>query len=183
MSTGNEPGRGTEGAGQPLLGEMLCFLGLTNAGDIEGSLRRQEEEGGRLGSCLLDSGLVDEETLLAVLGALHRVPTVDAAALEGIPLEAVRLLPARAAIIAGAVPLTRAGRKLRVAMTEPTSLARIDDLWRVTGLDIEPHLALEVRVAEAHERLYGAPVSERLARTRRRIAERIERRRNPAFAD
>ena len=169
-------GHGGRGA-SPLLGEMLRFLGLATPVDIEGSLRRQEQDGGRLGSCLLDSGLVDEGTLLAVLGAKLRVPTADAATLAAIPLDAVRLLPARAALVAGAVPIARRDRTLDVAMTDPTSCTRIDDLWRVTGLVIAPRLALEVRIAETQERLYGAPVSERLARTRRRISERLERRR------
>jgi hypothetical protein len=165
-----------DGSGLPPLGEMLRFLGLATATDIEGSLKRQELDGGRLGTCLLDSGLVDEETLLAVLGAQLKVPTVDAAALAAIDPALVRQLPARAALQTGAVPLERRGKVLEVAMVDPTSLALLDDLWRVTRLDIAPRLALEVRVAEAHERLYGAPVAERLARTRRRIAQRLERR-------
>jgi len=176
MATGETTRIMAARAGLPRLGEMLYFLGLATEGDIESSLRRQEADGGKLGSCLLDSGLIDEGTLLAVLGAQLHVPTIDAPALAAIPLEAVRLIPARAALLAGAVPLVRRDRMLEVAMTDPTSLARLDELKSVTGLRIEPRLALEVRIAEAQERLYGAPVSERLARTRRRIAERLRRR-------
>ena len=124
-ATGEAPGS-AESPGLPRLGEMLRFLGLVTAGDIEGSLRRQSLEGGRLGSCLLDSGLVDEDTLLAVLGTQLRVATADAAMLAAVPLEAVKLLPARAAILAGAVPLARSGRTLEVAMTEPTSMSPLD---------------------------------------------------------
>ena len=181
MTAGETIGKEAAAIGLPRLGEMLCFLGLTRTDDIEGSLRRQEADGGRLGSCLLDSGLVEEETLLAILGAQLHVPTADAAALAAVPLEAVRLIPARAALLTGAVPLVRRDRTLEVAMTDPTSLARIDELRSVTRLRIEPRLALEVRIAEAQERLYGAPVSERLARTRRRIAERLERRKHAAL--
>ena len=98
--------------------------------------------------------------------------TVDAATLAAVPLANAALLPARAALVACAVPLARQGRTLEVAMLDPCSMPLLDELAAVSRLAIVPRLALEVRLAECLERLYGAPISERLERTRERIARR-----------
>lgn len=156
------------------LGEILRFLGVVSEDDLARALGRQCDEGGRLGSCLLDAGLIDEETLLAALGAQQGTETVDAKRLGEIAVGLSVLLPARVAVLAGAVPLARSGASLEVAMTEPTDIARLDDLARVTRLRIVPKLGLELRVTEALERLYDLSISERLARLRRKLAQRSE---------
>ncbi len=157
---------------RPKLGETLRFFGILSGAEVEGALERQANDGGRLGTCLLDSGIVDEATLLAALGAQLKVETVDAATLAAVPLANAALLPARAALVASAVPLARNGRTLEVAMLDPDSMPLLDELAAVSRLTIVPRLALEVRLAECLERLYGAPISERLLRTRERIDRR-----------
>jgi type IV pilus assembly protein PilB len=158
----------TEGRRQSL-GEILRFLGVLTGEDLDRALRRQVDEGGKLGTCLLEAGLVDEETLLAALGAQQRVETVDSRRLEAVSASASALLPVRAAVLAEAVPLGASGATLEVAMSDPTDIARLDDLARVTRRRIVPRLALELRVVEALERLYQVELSERLARLRRRL--------------
>jgi type IV pilus assembly protein PilB len=155
------------------LGELLSSFGLLTAPEVESALRRQRNEGGRLGTCLLDSGVASEPTLLAALGAQQRVETVDGGSLLLVPREAARLLPVRAALHASAVPLARSGRVLEVAMLDPQSLVLRDELESALRVQIVPRLALEVRLFEAMERLYGIAGSDRLARTRARIVKRL----------
>lgn len=161
---------------RPKLGETLRFFGILSGAEVEGALKRQADEGGRLGTCLLDSGLVDEATLLAALGAQLKVETVDAARLAAVPQSNAALLPARAALVAWAVPLARTGRSLEVAMLDPCSMPLLDELSAVARLTIVPRLALEVRLAECLERLYDLTISGRLERTRARIAKRLAQR-------
>lgn len=157
---------------RPKLGETLRYLGLLSGAEVEIALGRQVNEGGRLGTCLLDTGLIDEATLLAALGAQLHVETVDAATLAAVPQANASLLPARAALVARAVPLGRNGRNLEVAMLDPCSLRLIDELAAVSRLTIVPRLALEVRLTECLERLYDQTISGRFARTRARIERR-----------
>ena len=157
---------------RPKLGETLRFFGLLSGAEVEIALSRQANEGGRLGTCLLDTGLVDEATLLAALGAQQHVATVDAARLAALPVTVAALLPARAALVARAVPLARMGRRLEVAMLDPGAMRLIDELSAVRRMIIVPRLALEVRLTECLERLYDQTISGRLARTRERIAKR-----------
>lgn len=161
---------------RPKLGETLRFFGILSGAEVEGALERQANEGGRLGTCLLDSGLVDETTLLAALGAQLKVETIDAATLAALPKSNADLLPARAALIASAVALGRTGKSLEVAMLDPCSMPLLDGLAAVSRLIIVPRLALEVRLAECLERLYDLTISGRLARTRERIARRMAQR-------
>ncbi len=157
---------------RPRLGETLRFFGLLSGAEVEGALERQANDGGRLGTCLLDSGLVDEATLLAALGAQLKVETVDAATLAAVPQSNAGLLSARAALVACAVPLARKGRTLEVAMLDPCSMSLLDELAAVSRMTIVPRLALEVRLSECLERLYDLTISGRLARTRARIERR-----------
>ena len=160
------------------LGELLRRFGLLSEADLACAMSRQANEGGRLGTCLLDIGGVEERTLLAALGAQRGMPTIEAAALRAVPAEVAALLPARAALLLHAVPIARSARHLEVAMMDPAALAAVDDLERLTRLKVLPRLALEVRLHEALERLYRVAVSERLERTRRRL----ERRAGAVFA-
>lgn len=161
---------------RPKLGETLRFFGILSGAEVEGALERQINEGGRLGTCLLDSGLVDEATLLAALGAQLKVETVDAATLAAVPRSNAALLPARAALVASAVPLARKGKTLEVAMLDPGSMPLLDGLEAVSRLTIVPRLALEVRLTECLERLYDVTISGRMARTRDRIQRRLAQR-------
>ena len=58
-------------------------------------------------------------------------------------------------------------------MMDPDCMTLVDALESVARLRIVPRLALEVRVAESLERLYGLAVDDRLARTRSRIARHL----------
>ncbi|MBP9145502.1 MAG: hypothetical protein KBF21_08430 [Thermoanaerobaculia bacterium] len=160
---------------RPKLGETLRFFGLLSGAEVEIALSRQANEGGRLGTCLLDTGLMDEATLLAALGAQLHAATVDGATLAAVPQSNATLLPARAALVARAVPLARNGRTLEVAMLDPGSMRLIDELSAVSRMIIVPRLALEVRLTECLERLYDQTISGRLARTRARIERRREK--------
>jgi type IV pilus assembly protein PilB len=161
---------------RPKLGETLRFFGILSGAEVEAALLRQANEGGRFGTCLLDSGLVDETTLLAALGAQLKIETVDGARLAALPESNAAMLPARAALVGWAVPLSRTRRNLEVAMLDPCSMPLLDELAAVSRLTIVPRLALEVRLEECLERLYGLPPSGRFERTRARIARRLAQR-------
>ena len=78
---------------RPKLGETLRFFGLLSGAEVEIALSRQVNEGGRLGTCMLDTGLVDEATLLAALGAQQNVATVDGGELAALPASAAIARP------------------------------------------------------------------------------------------
>ncbi len=124
---------------RPKLGETLRFFGLLSGAEVEIALGRQVNEGGRLGTCLLDTGLVDEATLLAALGAQQNVATVDAATLAAVPASA-NAPSCRRARRWWRVPCRSPGpgARLEVAMLDPGSLRLIDELSAVSRMVIVP---------------------------------------------
>jgi hypothetical protein len=151
---------------------MLLRVGWIGEADLRAALQRQENEGGRIGTCLLDSGRVDEPTLLAALGAQQRLATIDLGRRREIREEEAELLPLRVALQTQSVPLGLAGEALEVAMIDAGSLELVDRIESCVRRRVVPYLGLEIRVLAALESLYSVEVSERHRRTRARLEMR-----------
>ena len=153
------------------LGEVLLSIGAVDAGGLNRALMLQRSTGGRLGTILLEQGIVSEETLARALARATGRNYAHWDRVLAAPREVLALLPPKIAIRAGAVPFEREGRVLRVAMRDPNDLAVEDELALVAGRKIEPWTIAEFRLAEALERFYGERRSARF----RVLSERIER--------
>lgn len=162
------------GARSRQIGQVLLCLGLIDREALVRGLRRQCDEGGRLGTCLLDLGLIDEPSLLAALGAARGVAVADGDMLAGASGEVTERLPRRAARLLRALPFGRGPNGIRVALEDPTSLATLDQLRRILGGPVEPHLALEIRLAQALDHHYGVEAPGRFVRILERRARRSE---------
>lgn len=158
------------------LGEVLLSIGAVSAVGLSRALMLQRSTGGRLGTILLEQGIVTEETLARALSKSTGRSYAHWDRVKNAPRELVALLPAKIAIRAAAVPFDREGRVLRVAMRDPYDLAAEDELALVTGRKIEPWSIAEFRLAEALERFYGERRSARF----RVLSERLERGIRPA---
>jgi type IV pilus assembly protein PilB len=55
-----------------------------------------------------------------------------------------------------ALPVSRGGRKLVVAMANPSNIFAIDDIKFITGYEVEPHVASEAAVKKALDRAYDS---------------------------
>ena len=55
----------------------------------------------------------------------------------------IKLLPGDVATKFMALPVSRSGRRLIVAMANPTNIFAIDDIKFITGYEVEPHVATE----------------------------------------
>ena len=137
----------------------------------------------RLGKCLVEAGIVDEMTLLGVLGEEKKSPTIDqlliglglldddniARALarqlrfpfislqeREIPPQVTSLVTAEVATTHVIVPVELAGGKLLVAMADPLDSSAIQVLRVVTGMSIEVVVASRQDILEAIVRYYPA---------------------------
>ena len=153
------------------LGEVLLSIGALGVGTLNRALALQRSTGGRLGTILLEQGLVTEETLARALSKVTGRPYAHWDRIRDAARDATALLPMKVAIRVLAVPFEREGRVLRVAMRDPNDLAAEDEIALVTGKKVEPWCTAEFRIAEALERFYGERRSARF----RVLAERLER--------
>ncbi|QXE90167.1 GspE/PulE/PilB domain-containing protein [Geomonas subterranea] len=137
------------------LGEMLMKIGALDAFQLEQVLNAQAIYGGRLGTNLVEMGLVEEDQLARVLSEQLGVPCVDHDLLAEVPQSLLELLPLELAERYRALPVSLDGKRLMVAMADPSDFKAIDEIGFITGLVIIPRVCSELRLSIALERYYG----------------------------
>lgn len=109
---------------------------------------------GDIKKLLLDLGYANEEQVYSAYAKQLGYPFVDFSR-ERVDPSAVNLVPQHFAQRYNVIPVRKVGdRKLLVAMADPTNIVAIDDLRLVTGLDIEPAVAVPEMISEAITRHY-----------------------------
>lgn len=164
------------------LGTLLLRNAAVSLSQLEAGLRSQILYGGRLGTNLIELGFVEIDVLTAALGELYRLPVATQALLDAVPAATLALVNARAAEQLGAIPLGQLGSfpdALAVAMIDPRDDATLEELAKLTGHAIAPHVVSEARGLYYLERLYGLARKARFVRagTRRVLYAAVERRR------
>jgi hypothetical protein len=135
------------------IGQILVEMNACTQEELRAALQAQAILGGRIGTNLLELGLVDEAQLAAALTRAHGLPCLagdvqpEAGALEAVP--------AQLADRYGVVPIHVDDRRLRVAVSDPRDLAALDDLAFATGRTVEPVLAPEARLWALMRSCYG----------------------------
>jgi len=137
------------------LGEMLLHIGALTEAQLEAVLSAQSIYGGRLGTNLVEMGLLSEEYLARLLNQKLGVPSVDAESLERVSESLLSLIPQEMARRFKVLPIALDRRRLTLAMADPFDFSAIDELGFFTGLVIVPRVCSELRLSLALERYYG----------------------------
>ncbi|MBU5611701.1 GspE/PulE/PilB domain-containing protein [Geomonas azotofigens] len=137
------------------LGEMLLRIGALDASQLEQVLNAQAIYGGRLGTNLVEMGLVEEDQLARVLSEQLGVPCMDNDLLVAIPHSLLELLPLELVARYRVLPVSLDGKRLVVAMADPSDFKALDEIGFITGLVILPRVCSELRLSIALERFYG----------------------------
>jgi hypothetical protein len=146
----------------PRLGEILVARGYCTARQIEEALDEQVVYDGRLGTNLIELGIVTEEQLARALAIQFGRPTRWGPI--AIDKSALATMGATGAERWQAVPLKLEGRCLEVLVSELRDPTRLDDLAFATGKEVRPVLVPEARLWELLHRCYGLPYPERRGR-------------------
>ena len=136
------------------LGEMLIREGLLTSAQLEEALKYQVIFGGKLGTNLIEMGLVEENALARVLSRKLGVPCAEESELMRIPPEVIKLIPKDIAARYKVIPLRLENRRLTLVMADPTDLKAIDEIAFRTGFLVRPALTPEVRLILALEKYY-----------------------------
>jgi len=136
------------------LGEMLVRGSLVTMDQVEKALAAQKQNGGRLGSNLVKLGFVKEEQITHFLGQQFRLATVNLASVNIEP-NVLKLVSAEVAQKYQVLPLSKIGRVLTLATTNPADFPAIEDIKFLTGCEVQPVVAAETSVSKALERFYG----------------------------
>ncbi|HBT83939.1 MAG: hypothetical protein A2091_13300 [Desulfuromonadales bacterium GWD2_61_12] len=136
------------------IGDLLLQDGTITPAQLEEALKYQVIFGGKIGTNLIEMGVVNEDDIARVLGKKFGVPAVKVQELENVPRSVIDRFPGDLVQKYNAVPLSIEGRRITVAMTNPSDLAAVDAIAFTTGLVVKVAVVSELRMANALERYY-----------------------------
>jgi len=137
------------------IGQKLLDAQLIDENALVKAAQQQKSTGGSLSGNLVKIGAITEEALLDFLSRHFGAPPIDLKGYEPDPA-LIRLIPGDVATKFMALPVSRTGRRLVVAMGNPTNIFAIDDIKFITGYEVEPHVATESSLKRAIDRAYDS---------------------------
>ncbi len=137
------------------IGQKLLEAQLIDGNALQKAALQQKTAGGTVTGNLVKIGALSEETLLDFLSKHYNVPAIDLKGFEPDPA-LTRLIPGDVASKFMALPVSKSGRRLVVAMANPSNIFAIDDIKFITGYEVEPHVASEAAVKKALDRAYDS---------------------------
>ena len=143
------------------LEEFLVGAKLLTSEKLREALKIQKEKKEKLADILVRLGYISKENKLQVISAELDVPVIQLSRYKILP-EVVALVPKKMAQHYSVIPVSKLTNTLTVAMSDPRDLNAIDDLRRVTRLEIRRVLASEKEIRDAYEQYYAENVSQAL---------------------
>src|SRR6267154_2881725 len=129
------------------IADALVEDGLLSAKQVEELLEQQKKEGTRLLKLLLENPYVSEQDMAISIGRVLNVPPINLARIT-IPLEIADLLPREVANSYKVIPVSRLDNKLFLAMADPLNVLAIDDVRRITRLEVAALISSEKAILE-----------------------------------
>jgi MshEN domain len=137
------------------LGQLLLEQRLITQEQLDETLKSQAIFGGRLGSHLVENGILDEITLAKALGQQHRVPFAHSIHFHNLPEDLLLTVSRNLAEKYLVLPLKQEKKRLYLAMPDPGDLAAIEEIGFRTGLVVRPVVAPESVIAKNLKQHYG----------------------------
>jgi type IV pilus assembly protein PilB len=129
------------------IADALVEDGLLSPTQVEELLEEQKKAGSRLVKLILEKAYVSDQDLAVCMGRVLNVPPINLARVR-IPDDITELLPKETAQNHKVIPVSRLENKLFVAMADPLNVLALDDVKRLTKLEISPLIASEKSVMD-----------------------------------
>ena len=135
------------------LGELLIEFKYITREQLEKALDHQEDSNDRLGDVLLDLGYISESDLVEVLEFQLGVERADLSKYVIDPSLA-KYIPENIAQRYNAVPVSKDGDTLKVAMSDPSDLLAVDDMEMTSNLRVKPMIATKSEISRIMTQIY-----------------------------
>src|SRR5271170_5003318 len=129
------------------IADALVEDGLLGANQVEELLEQQKKEGARLVKLIVEKAYVGEADLAVCMGRVLNVTPINIARANILP-DLVELLPRETAHNHKVIPISRLENKLFLAMADPLNVLALDDVKRLTKLEIFPLIASEKAILD-----------------------------------
>jgi type IV pilus assembly protein PilB len=129
------------------IADALVEDGLLSQAQVEELLNLQRKEGTRLLKLILEKGAVSEIDMVVSMGRVLNVAPINISRI-GIPLDIATLIPREIATNHKILPVSRLDNKVFIAMADPLNVLALDDIKRITKLDVIPLIASEKAILD-----------------------------------
>jgi len=137
------------------IADALVEDGLLTMQQVEELLEQQKKEGTRFIKLVTEKAYVSEQDLTVSMGRVLNVPPLNLARIS-IPTEIADLLPREIAQNHKVLPVARLENKLFLAMADPLNVLAVDDVKRITKLDVSTMIASEKAITDKFNALDAA---------------------------
>jgi type IV pilus assembly protein PilB len=129
------------------IADALVEDGLLSPRQIEELVEQQKQGGTRLLKLILERAYVSEQDMAVCMGRVLNTPPINLSRIS-ISMELADLLPRELAQNHKVVPVSRLDNKLFLAMADPLNVLALDDVKRITRLEVAPLIASEKAIIE-----------------------------------
>jgi type IV pilus assembly protein PilB len=129
------------------IADALVEDSLLTSSQVEELLEQQKKGGTRLLKLILEKAYVSEQDMAVSMGRVLNTPPVNLSRIT-IPPEIAELLPRDVAQNHKVVPVSRLENKLFIAMADPLNVLALDDVRRITRLEVSPMIASEKSIID-----------------------------------
>jgi len=129
------------------IADALIEDGLLTAAQVEELLEKQKKEGTRFIKLVVEKAYVTENDLVVAMGRVLNTPPINVSRLM-IPTDLAELVPRDMAANYKVLPIARLGNKLFLAMADPLNVLAVDDVKRMTKLEVVPMIASEKAILD-----------------------------------
>ncbi|OGW68590.1 MAG: hypothetical protein A2036_02215 [Omnitrophica bacterium GWA2_50_21] len=124
----------------------------------EESLKKAVEihktKGGKLSEIFVAEGLLTDQELAVLMSQELGIPVLTISSMKIDP-EVIRLIPKKIAEHYEVVPISKMGKVLTVAMSDPLNIFALDDVKQITGCTILPIVTTSKEIYHAMETYHG----------------------------
>ena len=129
------------------IADALVEDGLLTPGQVAELLEKQKKEGIRFIKLVVEKSYITEQDLAVCMGRVLNTPPVNVLRITPAP-EVADLIPRDLANNYKVFPVARLGNRLYLAMADPLNVLAVDDVKRLTKLEVYPLIAAEKAILD-----------------------------------
>ncbi|HZM03048.1 MAG TPA: ATPase, T2SS/T4P/T4SS family [Candidatus Saccharimonadales bacterium] len=129
------------------IADALIEDNLLTAAQVQELLEKQKKEGTRFIKLVIEKAYVTENDLVVAMGRVLNTPPINIGRINLLP-DIIDLVPRDIATNYKVLPVSRLGNRLYLAMADPLNVLAVDDVKRLTKLEVSPMIASEKAIID-----------------------------------
>ena len=129
------------------IADALVEDGLITPAQVEELLEKQKKEGTRFIKLVVEKSYINEQDLVVCMGRVLNTSPVNVSRINP-TAEIAELIPRDIANNYKVFPVSKLGNRLYLAMADPLNVLAVDDVKRLTKLEVYPMIASEKAILD-----------------------------------